>query len=417
MRKSILLLSLIFSGAFFCFAKDASKVDSSSLKGKIMCGYQGWFRTPNDGSKMGWNHFSRIRNEIHSSSLVIDMWQDVSEFDKSDWVAVPNLKKADGTQAYVVSSHNPKVIDKHFEWMAQYDIDGVWLQHFLVGFKDGKDALGYESRRQNMRYVRDAAKKYGRVWCISFDTAGVPSKEIPQKIIDEWKRIVEEGLTGGDDYLREGGLPVVQIWGLFFDASHNHLEPKEALELANFFAETGKYSATLVMGGSWNWSEKAAPDWKNAYASFKYFVPWNIGNFAKRSDGSIGASMSFWKGDKAKAESNGMYWIPTIYPGFSWENLGRTKNSRKSRRKGEFFWEQFYEARKLGVETFYVAMFDEIDEGTAIFKIDPNPPVGCNMQDTEGMPPDWYLQIIKEVKRIIKSGETFPEKISISPKD
>ncbi|MFR6032877.1 MAG: hypothetical protein ACLUKN_06655 [Bacilli bacterium] len=38
-------------------------------------------------------------------------------------------------------------------------------------------------------------------------------------------------------------------------------------------------------------------------------------------------------------------------------------------------------------------MFDEVDEATAIFKLEPNPPRadGVPMLDTEGLPPDHYL--------------------------
>jgi len=38
------------------------------------------------------------------------------------------------------------------------------------------------------------------------------------------------------------------------------------------------------------------------------------------------------------------------------------------RNKGEFFWKQIAGAIESGAEMLYVAIFDEIDEGTAIFK-------------------------------------------------
>lgn len=36
----------------------AQRVDATSLRGKVMCGYQGWFRCPGDAADMGWIHWS-----------------------------------------------------------------------------------------------------------------------------------------------------------------------------------------------------------------------------------------------------------------------------------------------------------------------------------------------------------------------
>lgn len=417
--KTLFLCMLGMCIPLSCMADGAKfeKIDSSTLKGKIMAGYQGWFRTPEDGSGMGWNHYSRLRKTIDPSVLVVDMWPDTADFADEDKVAVPGFSHPDGSQAYVVSSHNPRIIDKHFEWMAQYDIDGAWLQHFLVGFKDGKDSLGYESRRQNMIWVRESAEKFGRVWAICFDTAAVRSDDIPDMVINEWKRVVDEGIIDSDRYLKENGLPVVHVWGLFYKAASNFLEPSATKRLQDFFNENGKYKATLVMGGSWDWREIKEAGWPETYASFKYYTPWNVGNKTRGPDGNVMASTGFWKGDIEKARELGMYFIPVVYPGFTWDNLRGFEAGKSNipRRRGAFLWEQFYEARKYGLDTFYIAMFDEIDEGTAVFKICPNPPVEGHFVGTEGMPADWYLRLIKEAKRIIKSGEPFPKEIAIAP--
>ena len=64
--------------------------------------------------------------------------------------------------------------------------------------------------------------------------------------------------------------------------------------------------------------------------------------------------------------------MPAIYPGFSWNHQKKITDaetsSTKVRRKGQFFWEQWCGLKRLNVDTAFLAMFDEVDEGTAIYK-------------------------------------------------
>ncbi len=52
----------------------------------------------------------------------------------------------------------------------------------------------------------------------------------------------------------------------------------------------------------------------------------------------------------------------------------------------------------------YVAMFDEVDEATAIFKC-ANPPTSddrCDSVDYEGLPSDFYLKIVGQAGRLLR---------------
>ena len=60
----------------------------------------------------------------------------------------------------------------------------------------------------------------------------------------------------------------------------------------------------------------------------------------------------------------------------------------------------------------YVAMFDEVDEGTAIFKVTNQPPGPGRFVTLDGLPTDWYLRLTGEGTRLIRgerpNQETVP---------
>ena len=110
-------------------------VDTSTLKGKVVCGYQGWFTTPGDGSGMGWFHwgkpFAAPSDQFEPGVCSIDMWPDMKEYKEEDKVATP-FQHADGSTAHVYSSMSPGVADLHFKWMKEYGIDGAFIQRFAA---------------------------------------------------------------------------------------------------------------------------------------------------------------------------------------------------------------------------------------------------------------------------------------------
>lgn len=103
----------------------------------------------------------------------------------------------------------------------------------------------------------------------------------------------------------------------------------------------------------------------------------------------------------------GIGYMPVIFPGFSWynnmTNRGKPEHAilnKIPRRCGQFLWHQVSNLFGAKTNMLYLAMFDEVDEATAVFptetRID-SLPVGANMvflnQDGCAMPDDWYLRV------------------------
>jgi len=112
-----------------------------------------------------------------------------------------------------------------------------------------------------------------------------------------------------------------------------------------------------------------------------------------------------------------MLFMPVVFPGFSWDNLQRKKpgSTNISRRRGEFYWEQFSTVARLGIDFVKVAMFDEVDEGTAIFKVSNSPPEQGHFVTYEGLPSDWYLHLTGEGAKLIRGERKNTGRIPIKP--
>jgi len=393
------------------------EVEATTLRGKVMCGYQGWFRCPRDSANMGWIHWSHTPELITPQTLCFEMWPDVSQYGPAERFAVPGFTNSNGSPAELFSSDNAATVQRHFEWMRDYGIDGAWMQHFLVDLPGGLQPQRYESRLRVLFHARAAAQKTGRVWALSYDIEAMPTERIYDVLVNDWKKMVDEGWVVDSRYLHQGGKPVVQIWGFYWDNAQNRMTADLANKLIDFFKTPGPYAAFLVGGGSWDGRRVPDPDWQKFYRRFDAYAPWNVGNWTRDARGEAHASMSWWAKDKEEFERSGGLWMPVVYPGFSWDNLQRKPvgTTLIPRRRGRFLWEQFYELSKLGVDCVYVAMFDEVDEGTAIFKVTSSPPAQGHFIGLEGLPSDWYLRLVGEAAGRLRQKQPIPIEIPIKP--
>ena len=392
----------------------------SGIKGKVLTGYQGWFRAEGDGSGMGFHHYQKGR-KFEPGACSIDLWPDLTGFDHDEKFATP-FKMKDGRAAEVFSSLHPKTVNRHFKWMKDYGIDGAFVQRFgLVGAKEHRSYNHLKSDNQKLMHCRDAANANGRCYALMYDLSGLKSEDF-NRLARDWKKLRTEMKLGTDPndraYIQHQGKPLVAIWGVGFDDSRDY-----NLENAEWFIRLLKQNPewggmSIMLGVPFGWREQVRDSIKDerfheVLKLADIISPWSIGRY-KQVKLETGKFVTNQVADRRWCERCQIDYLPVLYPGFSWHNMTGQKLNAIPRRKGEFLWNQFVATQMAGVDTAYIAMFDEIDEGTAIFKCTNHPPVGKGVSflDYEGLPSDHYLKLTGEGGKLLRgerSDDSFPK--------
>ncbi|MFN3408894.1 MAG: glycoside hydrolase family 71/99-like protein [Limisphaerales bacterium] len=381
-------------------------VDATTLHRKVLCGYQGWFRAPGDGGSQ-WIHWSRDPRQITTSTVTFEMWPDLTEYGPDERYPAGDFTHPDGSPAHLFSSQNSHTVHRHFDWMRDYGIDGVFVQRFVSDIPDRPWMTNV------LNHARAAARRTGRVLALTYDLSGAPTNTVFSRLTNDWRWLaLETGLTGDPRYLHHAGRPVLMVWGFFADRMH----PGLAAQIIGWFRTNPIQPVTLVGGCQWWWRTESAPGWSNVFRQFDVISPWNVGNYSTAGTNKW-ASTAYWAADRAAAAAAGMLYLPVLYPGFSWDNLQRLPpgTSLIPRRGGEFFWRQFHDAAQLSLDMAYVAMFDEVDEGTAIFKVSNTPPVQGYWVTYDGLPTDWYLRLTAAGTAMLAGERPLSATIPITP--
>jgi hypothetical protein len=149
-------------------------------------------------------------------------------------------------------------------------------------------------------------------------------------------------------------------------------------------------------------------------------MPWMVQRFTPLLQAESERYLAHVTADITWCKQNKVDYVPCIYPGFSWYNLGKTEFGglpplgQIPRQKGKFYWDQISMAIKAGSGMLYVAMFDEMDEGTAIFKCTNQPPAGnFKLLDYEGMPTDHYLWLTGKAGDMLRGKLPFTQQIPV----
>lgn len=398
------------------------RVDASTLHQKLMCGYQGWYRCAGDGTGLPWVHYRGRDLNFYDGNCGIDYWPDMSEMEQDEKYLPHKFFHPDGSKAYVYSNANPKSTLRHFKWMHDYGIDGVFVQRFVMEVTidwDEEAKLSREVYNQVLDLCRQGANQYGRTYAIMYDLTSMPANHI-EHVIRDWKYLVDVmRITNDPDdkaYQRHNGSPVVGLWGVGFRNRTYTFEDCE--KLVDFLKSDPRYGGVSVMLGvptHWRTIGRDASEDKRFLELYKkadIISPWTVGRFktiedAKNYAETVAVDDIKWCQDK------GLDFMPVAFPGFSWKNLTGTQNFI-SREDGRFLWAQLHALIANGATMLYQAMFDELDEGTQIYKTTNTPPVGKSEFLTyEGLPTDHYLWQVGQASRMLRGEKELADRIPL----
>ena len=375
--------------------------------GRVMAGYQGWFHVRPGGVMYP-----------DEESVRIDMWPDVSEYEKT---YPTGLKFANGETARFFCSDDESTVETHFRWMEEYGLDGVFLQRFFVNAtRPTKE--GREESATVVRHALKAAQRHSRAIAIMYDLSGLqPGRDDCMKLVVDWKFLVDRARVTSygarNMYLHHRGKPLVAIWGVGFPDRPYSMRDIKLAEFMDFLKNDPVYGGCSVMlGVPTHWRALDRDCVKDAYLhelvrKADLVMPWMVGRFTPLRGGEMNRYYDMVSGDLAWCKAAGVDYVPLVYPGFSWYNLSRREKGLTPspvesipRQGGTFYWGQIQTAVAAGANRLYVAMFDEVNEGTAIFKVTDDPPVGKTVKFArmDGRQSDHYLFLTGEGSKLLR---------------
>lgn len=380
-------------------------VDASTLHKKVLCGYQGWFR-----AGRAWDHWSRnwaLPPQTNGANdAVFDLWPDMREYTHS--YPVPGYTLPGNAPACLYDSTDPQTVETHFNWMQDYGIDGVALQRFVV-------SLGRPASATVLANVRAAANRTGRVFALEYDMTAATPNTLFRQLTNDWISLdQQQAITSDQRYLHHNGKPVLFLFGFYPDRFVTN--PALPRQIVTWFKTNPVVPVTLIGSGEWEWNSETAAGWSELFTNLDGYMPWNTGNFSYAGTNRY-ATTAYWATDLQMAAKAGLFYLPELYPGFSWDNMQQLTpgSSKIDRLGGDFLWRQFCAVKQLGLDSAFVGMFDEVNEGTAIYKVSNTPPTQEHFVTYDGYPSDWYLRLTGEGARMLAGERPTTVNIPISP--
>jgi hypothetical protein len=292
--------------------------------------------------------------------------------------------------------------------MQDYGLDGVFVQRFAGGLRDPRFL---RDNNVVLGHCREGANRYGRAYAVMYDLSGLGAGKIEQ-VTEDWQNLRQKMKIVDDPaYLHHDGKPVVTVWGIGFNDNRKYTLD-DCRQLLEFLKADG---CTVMIGVPTYWRElknDAVKDPKlhEVMKLADVISPWTVGRY--RNAEQVARHAQVWAQDLAWCEKMHREYVPVVFPGFSWHNMyPNSPTNDIPREKGKFLWSQYYQAQRIGCTMIYQAMFDEVDEGTAIFKCTNEPPEGTPFVTYEGLPCDHYLMLVGTAGKMLRGERKWTEEV------
>jgi hypothetical protein len=255
-----------------------------------------------------------------------------------------------------------------------------------------------------------------------YDIGGMDDSKY-KLIMEDWKHLVDDlKLTNQKEkttYLFHNDKPLVAFWGIG-SGTRNFGHIPEMFDIMDFFKNDPVYGGCSIhLGIPSRWRTLGSdtngdPRLHEIIEQADVVHPWLVGRFNDPMYEEY--RQEHIVEDVKWCKERGKSYAPTVFPGFSWYNMRPNEITNEiPRNKGEFFWKQIAGAIESRAEMLYVAMFDEIDEGTAIMKCAHEVPVGKSIfvPFDEEVPSDHYLWLTGMAGKMLRGEIPFSKEMPV----
>ena len=283
----------------------------------------------------------------------------------------------------------------------EYGLDGVLVQRFLTEVSQAGSPWAAQHNAV-LDQVAASARARGRVFAAMWDASGAPDNGWADMVKNDWTNVVANH-TSNPAYLHEGGKPVVALFGLGLANHQPTPSAADAVALITWL----KQRAYVIGSGPYWWRQgghdalPASAGYAAVHSAFDAVMPWSVGRWASAAGFK---STDLASADAAFCAGRGQDYAPIAFAGFSFHNSDSSKKLNSIPRMGGAFLQAQIDAYlAVGGDAtfFYVAMFDEVNEGTAVYKAaatKADAPVNAEFVtlDSDGtpLPADHYLKMV-----------------------